>query len=130
MSGTETRVRATRGRPGRNSGVDEAQLRELLQALKSAYAGDLDARMATGQPGLMGEVAEAFNKLADRRDKLGTELSRVARVIGREGRMTERVSLPRAGGSWKTSVEAVNGMIDDLVRPTTEIGRASCRERV
>src|SRR5437870_844446 len=37
--------------------------------------------------------------------------------------MTERVSLPRAGGSWKTSVEAVNGMIDDLVRPTTEIAR-------
>src|SRR5438552_8311165 len=118
----DTRVRSTRERPDRND-IDETPLRELLQALKSAYAGDFDARMASGQGGLMGEVADAFNKLAERRDKLGTELTRVARVIGREGRMTERVSLPRAGGSWKTSVEAVNGMIDDLVRPTTEIAR-------
>src|SRR2546426_150828 len=107
----------------RNGSPEETQLRELLQALKATYAGDVDVRMPPGLPGLMGEVAEAFNKLADRRDRLGTELTRVAHVIGREGRMTERISLPRAGGAWKTSVEAVNAMIDDLVRPTTEIAR-------
>src|SRR5207253_90650 len=123
VAGTETKGRRTRAYADRNGTVSDAQLRELLQALRAAYAGDFDVRLPTDQPGLMGEVAEAFNKFADRRDKFSGELTRVARIIGREGRMTERVSLPRAGGSWKTSVEAVNGMIDDLVRPTTEIAR-------
>ncbi len=123
MAGIETRARRARAHPDRNGSVSDAQLRELLHALKAAQAGDFEVRLRTDHSGLMGEVAEAFNKLADRRDKFSNELTRVARIIGREGRMTERASLPRAGGAWKTSVEAVNGMIDDLVRPTTEIAR-------
>ena len=51
------------------------------------------------------------------------ELVRIARVIGREGRMTERASLPGATGGWEASIDSVNSLIDDLVRPTTEVGR-------
>ena len=97
MAGTESRARRTRAYADRNGTVSDAQLRELLQALRAAHAGDFDVRLPTDQPGLIGEVAEAFNKFADRRDKFSGELTRVARIIGREGRMTERVSLPRAG---------------------------------
>src|SRR4029077_3705529 len=41
----------------------------------------------------------------------------------REGRMTERAGLPRDGAAWTTSIEALNALIDDLVRPTTEAAR-------
>ena len=37
--------------------------------------------------------------------------------------MTERVSLGTVDGTWNETVESVNAMIDDLVRPTTEISR-------
>ena len=37
--------------------------------------------------------------------------------------MTERAGLPGAYGGWADSVEAVNSLVDDLVRPTTEVGR-------
>src|SRR5207302_133009 len=37
--------------------------------------------------------------------------------------MTERAALPRGRAGWSASVEAVNSMIDDLVRPTTEVAR-------
>src|SRR5207253_3599483 len=44
-------------------------------------------------------------------------------VIGREGRMDERAQLRGAKGSWRESVDSVNAMIDDLVRPTIEVSR-------
>src|SRR5207253_4825050 len=51
------------------------------------------------------------------------ELTRIRRVIGREGRMQERAQLPAATGDFNTNLDAINDLIDDLVRPTTEIAR-------
>src|SRR5207253_327433 len=45
------------------------------------------------------------------------------RVVGREGRMTERASLGDATGGWGTSVHSINTLIGDLVQPTTEVAR-------
>jgi len=119
-----TRAASANGaRADAGAGSEEAQLQELLRALKAAYAGDFSVRLKAGQGGLIGDVADAFNKLADRREAMVNEVTRVARVVHREGRFDERASLPRAGGSWRESIDAVNGMIEDLVRPTTEIAR-------
>jgi HAMP domain-containing protein/signal transduction histidine kinase/DNA-binding response OmpR family regulator len=71
----------------------------------------------------MGDVASAYNELVETNERMARELVRVAGVIGREGRMTERASLRGAAGGWATSIESVNSLIDDLVRPTTEVGR-------
>src|SRR5204862_37877 len=79
--------------------VDEATLRELLAALRAASAGDFDFRLTEGQGGLGGELAKAYNDLAERRSHLADELQRVARVV-RDGRLNERVSLPRYRGAW------------------------------
>ncbi|HEX8120487.1 MAG TPA: HAMP domain-containing protein, partial [Solirubrobacteraceae bacterium] len=73
--------------------------------------------------GLVGELEAAFNTLCEHSEGQTVELARVARQIGREGRMTERVSLGTVDGAWNDTVESVNAMIDDLVRPTTEISR-------
>src|SRR4051812_6564422 len=54
---------------------------------------------------------------------MNRELQRIGRVIGREGRMTERASLGPVGGAWEESIESINALIDDLVRPTTEVAR-------
>src|SRR6266508_2343974 len=129
VAASETKPSRTTGAGGRtgngtgNGPVDEATLRQLLAGLRAANAGDFDLRLQEGQGGLSGELAKAFNDLADRRSSLTDELQRVAHVVKRDGRLTERVSIPRSRGAWKEAVEAVNGMIDDLVRPTTEIAR-------
>ena len=46
-----------------------------------------------------------------------------AAVVGRDGRMEERVELDAAGGMRASAADAVNGLIDDLVRPTNEVAR-------
>src|SRR5437762_2363639 len=51
------------------------------------------------------------------------ELSRIGRLVGREGRMTERFSLGTAPGAWAEYAASVNDLIDDLSRPTTEVAR-------
>src|SRR5207237_299586 len=51
------------------------------------------------------------------------EVARVGRAIGREGRLTERAVTPAGSGHWADTTDALNTLIDDLVRPTTEVAR-------
>jgi HAMP domain-containing protein/CheY-like chemotaxis protein/GAF domain-containing protein len=103
--------------------IRKQDLQELLEALRSARDGETGVRLPAQKSGVMGDVAKAFNGLAERREALTTELGRVSKVIGREGRMTERAQLKGARGSWAESVDSVNSMINDLVRPTIEVSR-------
>ncbi len=95
-SETASRAKSTRRTANGNGSVDEATLRQLLAALRAASAGDFDLRLPEGQGGLSGELAKAYNDLADRRSSFADGLQRVARVVNREGRLTERVSIPRS----------------------------------
>jgi HAMP domain-containing protein/CheY-like chemotaxis protein/GAF domain-containing protein len=121
-----SRAPATNG-PNRANGetveVSKQQLQELVDALRAARDGETGVRLAVPRSGVMGDVARAFNGLAEKREGLTDELNRVSKVIGREGRMTERARLKNAKGSWAESIASVNSMIDDLVRPTIEVSR-------
>jgi CheY-like chemotaxis protein/signal transduction histidine kinase/HAMP domain-containing protein len=102
--------------------VSKSDLQDLVEALRSARDGGANVRLGA-RPGAMGDVAKAFDQLADRREGLTRELERVAKVIGRDGRLTERARLRSAKGSWAEAVASVNDMIDDLVRPIVEVAR-------
>src|SRR5476649_2400748 len=51
------------------------------------------------------------------------EFLRVGKIVGQEGRMTERASVGPAKGAWASSVHSVNQLIGDLVAPTNEVAR-------
>ncbi|HVG58863.1 MAG TPA: HAMP domain-containing protein, partial [Hyalangium sp.] len=97
----------------------------LLTALQSAEAGDFSVRLPENSgDGLLDKIAHAFNSLVVRNATFTDEIIRVERVVGREGRMGERVSLGAdVRGSWATSVNSINALIGDLVLPTTEVAR-------
>ncbi len=105
-----------------SSPVDEAFLQDLLAALHQARSGDFTVRLRRRQ-GLAGELGAAFNELVEMNARSNRELARVARQVGRDGRMTERMELADAGGAWRESVGSVNALISDLSRPTTEVAR-------
>ncbi len=102
---------------------EDPALEELLRVLTAARDGDFSVRLRARRRDVIGEIQQRCNELIAINARQAKELSRVARIIGREGRMTERVSLGTVDGTWMQTVESVNAMIDDLVRPTTEISR-------
>jgi HAMP domain-containing protein/CheY-like chemotaxis protein/GAF domain-containing protein len=112
------------GRTASNGTVEirKQDLQELVDALRRARDGESDVRLSQ-KSGAMGDVARVFNQLSERREAITQEVSRVSRVIGREGRMTERAAVRGAKGGWKDTVDSVNTVIEDLVRPTVEIAR-------
>ncbi|MER5513101.1 HAMP domain-containing protein [Streptomyces sp. NPDC048254] len=103
--------------------VDTAALNRLLAALTSMRDGNFRKRLTVSGDGVMSEIAAVFNEVADRNLHLTGELSRVRRVVGREGKLTERLETGACEGSWATAVDNSNALVDDLVRPVSEVGR-------
>src|SRR2546423_11381544 len=102
--------------------ADAALLAELAEALRRVRRGDFKVRLSR-RTGIAGEVVDGFNDVVELQERRNRELLRISRVVGREGRMTERVDEEHYDGDWALGVRAVNSLIDDLGRPTTEIAR-------
>ncbi|WP_079129163.1 HAMP domain-containing protein [Streptomyces qaidamensis] len=133
-SGAATRGKKTRAKGGQspiNQGkvrsgtteVDTAALNRLMAALVSMRDGNFRKRLTVSGDGVMAEIAAVFNEVADRNLHLTGELSRVRRMVGREGKLTERLETGACEGSWATAIDNSNALVDDLVRPVSEVGR-------
>src|SRR6185295_16652930 len=70
-----------------------------------------------------GRIAETFNQAIGHKERFLREVSRLNVNVGKEGRLRQRMSLPGAMGGWSITADSLNTLIDDLVRPTTEIAR-------
>ncbi|MER6154418.1 HAMP domain-containing protein [Streptomyces sp. NPDC001868] len=103
--------------------VDTAALNRLLTALEAMRDGNFRKRLTVSGDGVMSEISAVFNEVADRNMHLTGELSRVRRVVGREGKLTERLETGATEGSWATAIDASNALVDDLVRPVSEVSR-------
>ncbi|MFJ6196651.1 HAMP domain-containing protein [Micromonospora sp. NPDC092111] len=100
----------------------DALLGELAEALRRVGRGDFKVRLPR-RAGTAGEVADAFNDVVALQERQHLDLRRISRVVGRDGRLTERLDEEGLDGSWAEGQRAVNSLIDDLGRPTTEIAR-------
>ena len=123
--GTNTRAKGGQSLEQRNgtTEVDTAALNRLLAALVSMRDGNFRKRLTVSGDGVMSEIAAVFNEVADRNLHLTGELARVRRMVGREGKLTERLETGACEGSWAAAIDASNALVDDLVRPVSEVGR-------
>ncbi|MER5541358.1 HAMP domain-containing protein [Streptomyces sp. NPDC001118] len=123
--GTKTRAKGgpSLGRRGSTTAVDTAALNRLLTALVAMRDGNFRKRLTVSGDGVMSEIAAVFNEVADRNMHLTGELSRVRRMVGREGKLTERLETGACEGSWASAIDASNALVDDLVWPVSEVSR-------
>ncbi|MEU1126134.1 HAMP domain-containing protein [Streptomyces sp. NPDC005899] len=103
--------------------VDAAALNRLLAALVAMRDGNFRRRLTVSGGGVLTEIAAVFNEVADRNLHLTGELARVRRMVGREGKLTERLETGACEGSWAAAIDASNELVDDLARPVSEVGR-------
>jgi len=73
--------------------------------------------------GMAGKIADTFNEIVEMNERLASELERLNRVVGKQGKITQRANTSGMTGGWVECVGAVNALIDDLVSPTQEMAR-------
>ncbi|MEO3748439.1 HAMP domain-containing protein [Plantactinospora sp. B5E13] len=106
----------------RSGAEDAVLLGELADALRRVRRGDFKVRLPR-RNGAAGEVADAFNEVVSLQERQHLDLRRISRIVGRDGRLTERLDEEGMEGAWAEGQRAINSLIDDLGRPTTEIAR-------
>jgi HAMP domain-containing protein/CheY-like chemotaxis protein len=109
------------------NGLDEmpaADLHELLGAMQAVHDGNFSVRLPRHWTGLSGKIADTFNHIVASNERIAAELQRVGHVVGKQGKIRQRLDAGHAGGAWREMETSVNTLIDDLVWPTTEVTRA------
>src|ERR687898_607036 len=74
---------------GREAEISERELTTLLRAMEAAAGGDFSVRMRPADSGVAHELGAAFNRLVESNARMASEISRVRRVVGRDGLITE-----------------------------------------
>src|SRR5262245_17738638 len=99
------------------------EMTALLGALNALRHGRTGVRLPPDWTAVAGKVADAFNDVVEQNERMAEELARLGRVVGKEGKLSQRLSLGDVTGFWRESVGSVNGLIDALVQPTIETAR-------
>ena len=106
--------------PSNGTDFDSGQLLSALMAFKR---GDFSARLPEDWTGVPGKIADTFNAVIETNERMARELERIGRVVGKEGRITQRASIGEVTNSWADAIASINDLIGDLVRPTSEMAR-------
>ncbi|PBJ02608.1 HAMP domain-containing protein [Pseudomonas sp. ACN5] len=103
--------------------IEVLDMKTLLAALKSLRKGDFTTRMPEDWTGMPGKIADTLNEIIDMAAETTTEFERVAQLIGKQGKVDERIQLPMMKGSWQKIVNSSNALTSDLISPMNEIIR-------
>src|SRR5579863_4553910 len=93
----------------------------ILAVLQTMRDGDFSVRLPGSWTGLAGKIADTFNEIAAANQQMASELKRIGQVVGKEGRTRERTRFSEWRGAWGEMGVSVNTLVEDLLRPTTEI---------
>src|ERR1700760_1986006 len=96
----------------------------ILASLQTMRDGDFSVRLPVAWVGLEGKIADTFNDIVAANEQMASELNRVGQAVGKEGKTRERTHFQQSRGSWGKMEASVNTLIEDLLRPTTEVTRA------
>src|SRR5437762_1842903 len=116
-----TKKTRTQNRPQTNG--NDFDTRQLLSALMAFKRGDFSARLPDHWTGLAGKIADTFNDVIRTNQRMAQELERIVRVVGKEGRITQRAALSDVSESWSDAIGRINVLVEDLLRPTSEMAR-------
>src|SRR2546428_10209708 len=101
--------------------AESTDMRATLRVLAAVKRGDFSVRVPVTS-GQAAKVATAINDIIESNQRLERELRRLSKRVGKEGQV-RRATLGDAGGAWAATLDSVNGLIDDGVRPNSEMAR-------
>ena len=104
-----------------NDEISSFNNKDLLKVLTQVKNGNFGVRMPIDETGLNGKICDTLNDIISLNERMMVEFTRAGNIIGKQGKLTQRIEVPNAKGSWGTGVDSINSLISDLVHPTIEI---------
>src|SRR5579862_8895230 len=112
MSATES-LHLNRDAAPSELGLEAGFGRQLLNALIAFRDGDFKSRLPNDLVGVSGKIADVFNEILAVSARRADETTRICRVVGKEGRLRQRITVPGITGGWSDEIKAINTLIDD-----------------
>ena len=122
----DSRIIAAQNRPTEVESFDPEVLLAVLSDVRPATS-PLACR--SHWTGIGGKVADRLNDIIGADQALGDELERVSRVIGKKGKLSQRVSFKGTDQVSGRCIESVDSLIEELVRPSNGCSASSARWR-
>jgi HAMP domain-containing protein/CheY-like chemotaxis protein/signal transduction histidine kinase len=104
-----------------------AQVRNIAQVTTAVARGDLSRKITVDVSGEILELKDTINTMVDQLNAFASEVTRVAREVGTEGRLGGQAVVPGVAGTWKDLTDNVNSMAGNLtaqVRNIAEVATA------
>ncbi len=106
------------------------QVRNISEVTIAVASGDLSKKITVDVRGEILQLKEAINTMVDQLRSFASEVTRVAREVGTEGKLGGQAIVPGVAGTWKDLTDSVNAMcgnLTDQVRNIAQVTTAVAR---
>jgi HAMP domain-containing protein/CheY-like chemotaxis protein/signal transduction histidine kinase len=91
-----------------------AQVRNIAEVTTAVARGDLSRKITVDVKGEILQLKETINTMVDQLNSFASEVTRVAREVGTEGKLGGQAEVPEVAGTWKDLTDNVNFMASNL----------------
>jgi HAMP domain-containing protein/CheY-like chemotaxis protein len=101
------------------------QVRNIAEVTTAVARGDLSRKITVDVKGEILELKNTINTMVDQLNAFASEVTRVAREVGTEGRLGGQAAVPGVAGTWKDLTDNVNSMASNLTAQVRNIAEVS-----
>jgi len=101
------------------------QVRNIAEVATAVARGDLSRKITVDVKGEILELKDTINTMVDQLRSFASEVTRVAREVGSEGRLGGQAVVPGVAGTWKDLTDSVNSMASNLTGQVRNIAEVS-----
>ena len=98
-----------------------AQVRNIAEVTTAVARGDLSRKITVDVKGEILELKNTINTMVDQLNAFASEVTRVAREVGTEGKLGGQAAVPDVAGTWKDLTDSVNFMASNLTAQVRNI---------
>ncbi len=101
------------------------QVRNITEVTTAVARGDLSRKITVNVSGEILELKDTINTMVDQLNAFASEVTRVAREVGTEGRLGGQAQVPGVAGTWKDLTDSVNFMASNLTNQVRNIAEVA-----
>ena len=102
-----------------------AQVRNIAEVATAIAGGDLSKKITVDVSGEILQLKETINTMVDQLNAFASEVTRVAREVGTEGRLGGQADVRGVAGTWKDLTDSVNSMASNLTTQVRNIAEVT-----